>query len=350
MPDRHQPTCPFRRAAIVAALLVLGIECGSVGDPRPPLLNLPRPVQDLAARQVGDEIRVTWRWPGTTTEGMIARSIGDFSLWAVDVPGFSESLRSETIDGYRRPLMTLAGDELADKEPGNALDVRLPLTDWQIGQTSVLVVTASNRSGRHAGYSNQVRIHPLEPPGTTEWGEITVNADGVELRWQPTERAEEYGIERSEGEDESFRSLGRLGITSFLDRAVQWGQTYRYRVRPQRRSEAGWIEGPVSAAVTVTPVDTFAPSAPVELRAVRSAKAVELSWLPSPEQDVAGYRVLRDGKAVSPLVAGTTYSDTSAPAGPVLDYAVTAVDGNQNESIPSARVAVPAASGRIESP
>ena len=350
MPDRHQPTCPYRRTGIVAALLAVGIECGSVGDPRPPLLNLPRPVEDLAARQVGDEIRVTWRWPATTTEGMIARSIGDFSLWAVDVPGFSESLRSETIDEFRRAVLTLHGDELAGKQPGTALDVRLPLAGWLLGQTAVLVVTASNRSGRHAGYSNQARIHPLEPPGATEWGKLTVRPDGVELSWQPAERAEEYGIERSEGEDAGFRSLGRLGITSFLDRGVQWGETYRYRVRPQRMSEAGWIEGPVLAAVTVTPKDTFAPSVPIELRAVRSAEAVELSWMPSPEQDVAGYRVLRDGKAVSPLVAGTTYSDTSAPAHSALEYAVTAVDGNHNESIPSATVAVPAARSTAESP
>ena len=350
MPDRHRPTRPYRQAFIVGALLAVGIACGSVGDPRPPLLNLPRPVEDLAARQVGDEVHITWHWPVTTTEGMIARSIGDFSLWAVDVPGFSDGLQPETIDKYRRLVFTLGGDKLVGKEPGNLLDVRLPLAGWQLGQTAILIVTVSNRSGRHAGYSNQVRIHPLEPPGTTEWGEIAVNAGGVELRWLPAERAEEYGIERSEGEDPGFRSLGRLGITSFLDRAVQWGQTYRYRLRAQRTSEAGWIEGPVSAAVTVTPVDTFAPSAPTDLRAVRSAQAVELSWLPSPDQDVAGYRVMRDGKAVSPLVAGTTYSDSSAPAHSAVEYAVTAVDGNHNESIPGAAVAVPAVGGPARSP
>ncbi len=299
-------------------------------------------MEDLSARQLAEEIEVAWSWPVATTEGMIARHIGRFTLWAVDVPGFSGQLSPETIDEYRRSVITLGTDDFVDSAPGDRLHLSAPLEDWQLGQTTVLVLTASNAAGKDAGYSNQVRIHPLDPPGAAEWAAISVEAQGVLLRWLPATRAEEYAIERAGGEGLAFRTLGRLGVTSFLDRTVGWGTTYRYRLRPLRISEAGWVEGPLSVTVRVTPEDTFAPAPPRDLRAVRATASVELSWLPSRDDDVEGYRVHRNGAVVSPLVTGPSFSDVSAPADSALVYSVSAVDDNGNESEPGAKLSVPA--------
>ncbi len=337
----------MQHAARCGALAVITTSCGSVGDPLPPLVDLPQAVGDLAAHQVAHEVRIEWSWPLVTTEGMAARNVSGFTLWAVDVPGFGNALAAQTIDVYRREMLTVGGSELADLGPGDRVDARLPLGDWPLGQEAVLVVTAANRAGRHAGYSNQVQLQPLDPPERASWASNSVQAEGVALAWLPAARAEEYAVDRAAGDDGEYRPLGRLAATAFLDRTVGWGRTYRYRVRPLRRSEAGWIEGSASEAVSVTPQDTFPPTPPTGLRAVRTEEAVELSWLSSPEQDVAGYRVYRDGTAISEVSADTTYSDGEAER-KAHEFSVSALDTSGNESLPGPSITVSAPASPID--
>ena len=330
------------RAWAVTALAVSLGGCGSVGDPLPPLLRIPGSVNDLAASQIAGEIRVEWTWPLLTTEGTLARQIGGFDLWAVDVPGFSSPLAPETIDEYRRHVRTLGPTELAGKEPGNRIVLRTPLADWRLDQLTVLVLTASSPAGRDAGYSNQVRLHPLQPPAEPQWSGLSAVPNGVALFWIASERAEEYAIERAEGEEGEFASLGRLGSESFVDRTIEWGRTYRYRLRPYRLSQAGWITGLPSPARGLTPRDTFPPEAPEGLRAVRTPASIELSWLPNAETDVKGYRVLRDSADLAGLIETASFSDGTAEPDTAYAYAVVAVDEFGNESEPSAALRVAA--------
>lgn len=335
-------TRPGACVSAVVALAATFAGCGAVGDPLPPLANLPSPVEDLAARQIDRELAVSWTWPLRTTEGVIARRLGGFTLWAVDVPDFS-ALTPETIDEYRRELLVLGADELDGAEPGDRVEVALPLDGWELGLRTLLVVTAWNRVDRDAGYSNQARIQPLPPPAGVEWLPPDVTPEGVLLAWQPAARAEDYRVERAVADSVQFSQLARVAGTEFLDRSIEWGTPYRYRLRPYRSSEAGPVEGRVSETREVLPMDRFAPAPPQGLRAVRTAVSVELSWLPNREEDLAGYRVLRDGETHSELLSSASYSDALAVADAAYEYAVTAVDRNGNESPRSAPAQVPAA-------
>lgn len=339
-----------RRVQSLAGLSVLIGACGSIGDPLPPLANLPRPIGDLAAQQVGDEITIKWSWPLYTTENTIARRLGGFTLWAVDVPNFSADLTPETIDEYRQELLVLEADQLTDSEPGERLRVTMSLREWRLGQMSVLVATAWNRAGLDAGYSNQVRLQPLEPPVAAAWIDPEVVPEGVSLRWRPAERADRYQLERASGEGSEFAPLERVAETSFVDRTIRWGVTYTYRLRSFRGSEAGWVEGSLSEPVSVKPTDSFAPAAPDGLRAVRTTASVELSWLPNREKDLAGYRIFRDGIPLSAVVSGTSYSDVSASPARDYKYVLTAVDTNGNESQRGPSLTVLAAPDRPVSP
>ncbi len=325
-------------AAAVPAVL-LGA-CGAVGDPLPPLLNLPSPASDLTARQVGHIIEFEWTWPLLTTEGTIAREIGGFTLWALDVPDLKNALTPETINRYRRPVATLDTADIASHEPGSRLRFQSPLSDWQLDQPVVVVVTGMNRAGRDAGHSNQARLRPLEPPAKPQGVRVEPVPDGVALSWEPADWADEYSVERSEGQRGTYDALGRLSITSFLDRGAVRDRTYRYRLRPYRASDAGWVEGPPSSAAEITLKDLFAPTPPRGLRAVRSRSSVELSWLPNPEGDLLGYRLLRDGAELSGPVTATTFSDGSAAPDADYEYALTAIDtsGNESKACPPVRV------------
>jgi hypothetical protein len=93
------------------------------------------------------------------------------------------------------------------------------------------------------------------------------------------------------------------------------------------------VESEPSAAVCVTPRDTFPPAAPKGLQAVPGDGAISLSWDPNAGADLAGYLVLRaiaPGGTLERLtpepIPGTTYSDTTAKSGVRYIYAVVAVD------------------------
>lgn len=330
-----------RQSALAGALACFAAACGSIGDPLPPLANLPAPVEDLEARQVGEWIEVSWTRPRATTEGTVARDVGGYTLWAVDVPDIAAALTPETVDQYRRVAATLDEEDAAAAQPDGRRTLRSPLAAWPLGQPAVLVLTAWNRAERDGGYSNQVPIQPLEPPAAPQLQEPAVTADGVDLQWLPGRLAEEYGIERADGDEAAFASLGRMAALTFLDRTARFGTAYRYRLRPYRMSAAGRIEGPLSETVAVTPADVFPPAQPRGLRAVRTPEAVELSWLPNDEGDLAGYRVVRGGAAISPLLTGLSYSDRSTIAGTPYVYAILAVDADGNASAPGEPLTVP---------
>lgn len=330
-----------RRSALHLALAALACGCGSVGDPRPPLVNLPEPVRDLSAHQIGDQLVISWSRPLRTTEGLATKETG-FTLWAVGVAAVDAVLPAEAIDAYRRLVKTLEATDEEGGAPRSRIEVRSPLADWTLGQPAILVVTAWNRDGRDAGYSNHVPIQPLQPPAPPLLHPPAVTEDGVALAWRPSERADEYAVDRATGESVDFTTLASLSAIEYLDRTARTGITYRYRLRPLRMSDAGRIEGLPSETLPVTPRDVFPPSPPAGLRAVRTPTSVELSWLPNEEADIAGYRVLRGGAALTTVIAETSYSDRTAVPGTPYDYEVVAVDAEGNESGAGPSLRVPA--------
>jgi fibronectin type 3 domain-containing protein len=108
------------------------------------------------------------------------------------------------------------------------------------------------------------------------------------------------------------------------------------------------IESAPSDEVCVTVRDIFPPAAPTGVAALVREGAAEVSWSPSPESDLAGYRVYRaSGEQPPRRVADrppdqTSFRETGLPAGVHL-YTITAVDRDGNESAPSrpAEVRIP---------
>ena len=331
-----RPALRRRVAACPAAAALLWAACGSIGNPLPPMAHIPEPVSDLAARQVVDEVVAAWSWPLLTTEGSAARRLSRFTLRTVEVGAGITALPAEGIDEHGREIAVIEAGSLADKSPGDRFELRFPLADWKLGSTVILAVTAANRAGRSAGYSNQVRLHPVEPPDAAALAQPEVTAQGAALTWAASAGADSYVVERRVEGETDFRPVARVEQPRFLDRAAAWGLRHEYRVRPFAATPAGEAEGRLSATAAVTPVDIFPPAAPQGLRAVSAGASVELSWSLNREPDLAGYRVLRDGKAISEVVERPAFSDKMPAPGRQHEYAVTAVDNAGNESAPSA--------------
>ena len=112
------------------------------------------------------------------------------------------------------------------------------------------------------------------------------------------------------------------------------------------------LRSAISSPITLFINDTFPPQSPSGLVAVPAGTgaAIDLSWEPGTETDLAGYHVYRQELTASsqPLgssqrltqtpVTGPAFHDSSAVAGHHYAYRVTAIDATGNESPPSAPV------------
>jgi len=128
--------------------------------------------------------------------------------------------------------------------------------------------------------------------------------------------------------------------STYLDAAVQPGEEWCYSVRFVAQASPP-VESAASNEACVGIRDIAAPAAPAGLALVREAQAVEISWTPSTEADLAGYRVYRAVEPVEEAEAGliaelprqtTVFRDDTLQPGLVHTYFVVAVDAAGNES------------------
>jgi hypothetical protein len=143
-----------------------------------------------------------------------------------------------------------------------------------------------------------------------------------------------------------------------LDANIRFGETYEYRAQRVARVTAGGstleLASPLSPPLRIDAVNVFPPSAPKGLAAVATAgengsgPAVDLSWLPGAEANLAGYIVYRRDagtsnaafawQRISPAqpVVGPGYHDPNVQPGHTYSYSVTAIDRDGRESARSA--------------
>jgi fibronectin type 3 domain-containing protein len=114
----------------------------------------------------------------------------------------------------------------------------------------------------------------------------------------------------------------------FIDRGVEMGKPYSYSVT----AVVDTAQSLPSAAAVVTPTDTFAPAAPVNLNVIAGVNTIELNWERSTAADLKSYRVYRNDAVVSQDIDTPSFSDKQLTSGERYRYAVTAVDQAGNES------------------
>jgi hypothetical protein len=234
-------------------------------------------------------------------------------------------------------------------------------------------VDLRNHAGKSAGPSNAAYSAAGASPPALLGLSGEVHANGVELSWQP---APEAG--NAAGEPVVFR-IERLQLTAptveqgprsplaaaappskqtlvvhttggndpahAMDPSALFNQRYRYvleRVAVLTLSgHAIEVEGQPSAAVEVATTDTFPPAVPEGLVAVADAGggAIDLSWSPNVESDLAAYHLYRrdthgslPAERVSSLNGETSFRDTGVQPGHSYAYSLSAIDQSGNES------------------
>lgn len=337
--------------------------CGTPGDPRPPRPIIPAAVTDLAARQVGGHVVLTFTLPERSTEGSSLAAPPDIEIYrgfsprgaaATEPKQLTLTIPSALVETYTTDKQVRYADPIKPE------DVAAHRNDhWVYVVRTRVSGSAGPRSDSDA--SNLAAARVLPPPPAPTGVAAIVTEKGVELRWQAVADAVSYRVFRADAETGTtgaapgrFLSPVLLGVSpvaQYRDEQIEFGRRYAYTVRAVGQIEAEPVESEPSAAAEVLAEDVFPPSAPANVVAIavpatqNTPAAIELSWSFSQETDVAGYRVYRSEQEGTPsaritpeLLFAPAFRDTSVAPGRRYTYWVTAVDRKGNESPRSAAV------------
>jgi len=359
------------------SILLLTAGCGAPGDPVPPSPPVPVAIKDLAARQAGDGVQLSFTLPANSISGekLPAPPAVEILRGTVKSDGSADakSLRvvytipGALVEGYRSDGPVRFTDPIAPEEtkshPGGAV-------------TYVVRTRASQKRASADSNAVSLRVFPVPAPITSVEAHVTESA--VELTWlvpartaagEPVPAITGYRIYRSEihpsapasppqdlpqGKPESRSTpLAFSETNGYRDTSIVFDHTYVYIVRSVIQVAGDDLESSDSQPGTVTPRDTFPPAAPKGLVAALlpgsalGTVLVDLSWSINLETDLAGYRVYRSeqegrrGQLLTPdLLPTPAVRDTSVEPGNRYWYTVTAVDRAGNESAPGTPIVV----------
>jgi hypothetical protein len=354
----------------VALAIGLAIElaftgCGTPSAPLPPSLNLPDPVTDLAASRTGNQVSLTWTMPKKNTDKLLLK--GNI---AARVCRKEDAGACTPLPGDLRFAPGATATFTETLPPALAAGAPRPLT---------YLVELANRKNRSAGPSNAAVVLAGEAPAPVANLSAEVRKSGVALRWTPDSSAapqlnhaairlhrklltpppepkpkSQPGVLAPPPEPVElsllvdFNPQGRA-----LDKEIRFGETYEYRAQRVVRITVGSqtleLPGPLSDPVRVQSLDVFPPAVPTGLAAVAAAAsanaeaAIDLSWQPDTEADLAGYVVNRregneNWQRISPAqpLIGPAYHDAQVQPGRTYRYAVSAISQSGHESARSA--------------
>lgn len=358
--------------------------CGKRGDPLPPQRVVPLPVTELRLHQRGDRLLTSFVAPRTASDGS-RLGVLEIELLRTSKEGDFEKLAERTTQ------RVAPGEAIAQAEP-------LPPagTVVRVAARAVVKGRASNRSGVVTLVSQPP---PLAPQALT----LELAPTGLILRWtdpnpppapspeptpaatpepsptatpgpppsasgspapaspvaalpspSPTAKATPappvrgFWLYRRPKDGAYAGPLDETVLTAshYEDRSVQPGEEWCYVVRFLTSKEP-LVESDSASEVCAGFEDIAAPAAPIGVAVMLGADGVEISWSPSTEADLEGYRVYRMARPGEPPlrvaevgVPQTSVKDVGARTGVVNVYTVTAFDKAGNESRASSPVQV----------
>lgn len=308
-------------------ILFLVVSCAKVGDPLPPLVRFPDPVEVRLVQQARDCIELLIPPPlEAIKEVEIYRECGK-SLSAE----FEGALLARVGRERLERLSPTGFIVLEDPEPIYSEHCRYQVrVRNEQGQRSLPSNTVQTSLSSPPGVPNNLRVEVQERQLVVTWDAPLTNLDG-------SKPAEVVGY--------LINSVHVVTDTRFIDREFVFGKTVSYSVQSIGNLEQPSVLSIPSQKLEVVPMDRFAPAAPGNLTAVPLDSKVQLLWDAVADSGLSGYFLYRGSaperlQRLSPLVTINRYVDPDPPVGSVSYYAVTAVDNGGNESVFSNYVTV----------
>ena len=357
-------------SAGLSVLLFLTSGCASPGNPRPPSLNLPELVTDLTAQRIGDQVELHWTTPSRTTDG-------------IDIKGSITAEICRQTSFTSSPATSCAPVQHIAVKPGvsHTTDTLPPSLTLDPATLIAYRIQIFNAAGRSTALSSPAFTAAGAAPPPIQQLHATATRDGALIEWQRQSTTALVELDRtltsppkapapSPAKPKSPLQLAPPNPTEVhlktpadqpdaggtTDPSVHKGDTYTYTAQRVRAVTLNGhnleLRSPISSPITLHLTDTFPPQPPTGLVAVPAGtgSAIDLSWEPATEPDLAGYHVYRQELTASNQPIGTfqrltqtpltgpAFHDDTAIAGHRYAYRVTAIDATGNESPPSAPV------------
>jgi hypothetical protein len=354
----------MNRKLLVSALALLLartlIGCGAPAAPEPPSLNLPVPVPNLSAVRTGDSVHLAWTMPTRTTDRVALRHPLTAQICRAIESGLCANLTSLT---------------LAPGVAGTYTDALPPDLVHSPDRLLRYEVAVRNHAGKSAGPSNPAYSAAGAIPAELTGLAGQMGRDGVVLTWKPVAdagRTVAFRIERLQLTAPAPEEVRRSPLAPSsppatqtlvvhprdgedpghaIDTSVLLNQRYRYVmervVMLDLSGKSVEVKGAPSEAIEVSTKDIFAPAVPQGLVAVAdtAAGAIDLSWSPDTDADLAAYRVYRrdlqeesPAQRIASVNVETSFRDTEVKPEHTYAYSVSAIDQSDNESKPSPEV------------
>lgn len=386
----------MRARSLALALLLLALPaCGKRGDPLAPLSRVPQPVTDLKIEQRGRELvysftapRVTvgaLRLPVLEIELLRATGEGDFQKLAKRdtrkaAPG--ETLHETVPLPAPDTVVRVAARALAGKTPSQVTKtvalkvVAAPATPTDLtavlqpgvvalawkGVLPPLPSPSPSPSASPSPGANPAPLKPAPPPSPAVSPSAAVppapssspspgappaaapkpspSPSATPTPPPPPKRG--FWIYRRTQSDSYGAPLFETPINDnvYKDTTVELGQTVCYVARMVLSTDPV-IESESSSEACVGMKDIAPPAAPTGVAILVQPDHVEVSWSPSPESDLKGYKIYRSVGGAKPVLAGeipagqTVFRDPSPGKGGATFYTIVAVDTAGNESPPT---------------
>jgi hypothetical protein len=205
LPFPRSPKIPHRtarRAAIALLVTIVALAaagCGAPGEPEPPKPVVPQPVTDLAARQQGNTLILTFTLPTRSTANDDLAGYPTVEIYrGMLAPGESEhktttrlvyTIPADLVDTY------ITGGHLEFRDPFHADDLA-----HEAGATMIYMVRTSVSRRHNSADSDVAEAHIFPVPDAPSALRATVTEHSIELAWQAPSGATIAGYRVYRGE------------------------------------------------------------------------------------------------------------------------------------------------------
>jgi hypothetical protein len=333
--------------------------CGKRRPPLPPTESVPQRTELLSGVQRGNQVILSWPAPRRNAPDESVQSVRRVDVYRVAERANDPLPLTEEEFASRATLIgSVPYEEIRRSAETLSYQDTLTLTEPVRLRYSVRYV---NAAGQRAAFSNFLLIEPAstvsQPPTLSTVSNPSENT--IKISWQaPPANVDGstpvnllgynlYRTNRSQTEPaQTPLNSAPLAKTEFNDQSFQFGEEYSYVVRAVSLGTGGsQVESLNSNSLSITPRDTFAPTAPKGLSTNASTQRISLFFAANDERDVVGYNIFRSPDPNLPKdqwrkltrnpTDRTTYADDAVEPGVKYYYYINAVDAAGNTSPPS---------------
>ncbi len=341
---------------LMVLYMLMALSCGKRMPPLPPVERVPQKVEILG-EQRGNVVMLSWTMP--------ARNASDGSILnidRIDVYRYAEPSNltlSLTEEEFSSRSTLISSIKFSNSDFGlkkQTFSDRLEFAGQPI--RLIYAVRFVNSLGQKAAFSNFLLIEPTakvagnpdnlraettEPAVILRWTAPQVNVDG-----STPVNILGYNIYRKVKDAETFILINSSPVSAetFADELFEFGKNYQYFIRTVSLAVDGEpVESLDSNIAEISPVDTFAPSAPSAITIAAAPNNLSIFFATNPEKDIAGYRIYRstdqklplsDWSLLTPEILTTnTFQDRQVLSGTTYFYYLKAIDTAGNISEPS---------------